>query len=590
MRYHPNNHSPNFLAESITRRWHRLHIHGRGTAVSQPLFLLFLLVLTPGVPHCKIAEAAEPGLVGWWRLSSDGRDESGEGRDAAPSSGAVFERGERASLRLVGESAKLEVIDSTGLRPGAGDFSVSLWAHLDEALEGDPGDLLSLYDRNRRVGFSLGVRSNTGVTSNQANIRQLQFGIDAGTEPKWMDVGRPGETVLPFALAVHDGRLYVGSAGNQVGNTGKVFRLEGPGKWEDLGSPDGSNAVSAFAVHGGKLYAGTAKYRFGGSSLTESLNTVPGGAIFRLGPDDRWQSVGRLPNREAIGGLVVFSGRLHASSLYKPAGFFRLEDDGRWKELPLPGGRSRVEPLAVFEGALYAGSYDGGHVYRYDGESWSDLGVVGDNTQTYSFAILEGSLCVGTWPSGRVYRMVKRNSHGDTSWEDMGRMGEELEVMGLMLHNGKLYGGTLPLAAVYRFDGGTRWTSTGRLDLTPDLKYRRAWTMAEFQGRLYCGAMPSGHIWAMEAGRVVTYDRPLTPGWRHIAAVRTGSELKLYVDGERVATSPATIGHPRENLVLDPSVPLRIGGGPGGRWKGKLSDVRLYHRALEPAEVKGLAK
>ena len=44
--------------------------------------------------------------------------------------------------------------------------------------------------------------------------------------------------------------------------------------------------------------------------------------------------------------------------------------------------------------------------------------------------------------------------------------------------DGKFYAGTLPLAQVYRFDGGTKWTCTGQLDRTPDVKYRRAWSMA----------------------------------------------------------------------------------------------------------------
>src|SRR5262249_54951995 len=76
--------------------------------------------------------------------------------------------------------------------------------------------------------------------------------------------------------------------------------------------------------------------------------------------------------------------------------------------------------------------------------------------------------------------------------------------------------GTLPLAEVYRFDAPGTWRQVGRLDLTPDVKYRRAWTMAACQGRLFCGTLPSGRVLSIEAGRNVTYDQELAGGWRHL--------------------------------------------------------------------------
>ena len=45
--------------------------------------------------------------------------------------------------------------------------------------------------------------------------------------------------------------------------------------------------------------------------------------------------------------------------------------------------------------------------------------------------------------------------------------------------NGRLLAGTLPLAEVYQYAGGTEWRLMKRLDHTPDVTYRRAWTMAE---------------------------------------------------------------------------------------------------------------
>src|SRR5690606_33104255 len=116
-------------------------------------------------------------------------------------------------------------------------------------------------------------------------------------------------------------------------------------------------------------------------------------------------------------------------------------------------------------------------------------GQLGDNTQTYSFAVYYGRLYVGTWPRGRVYRF-----EGNNDWTDVGRLGDELEVMGMLVHNGRLIAGTLPLAEVYSYEGDTIWRKLTRLDHTPDVTYRRAWTMAEHNGKVYCSTLPSGKI------------------------------------------------------------------------------------------------
>jgi hypothetical protein len=246
----------------------------------------------------------------------------------------------------------------------------------------------------------------------------------------------------------------------------------------------------------------------------------------------------------------------------------------------VPDGK-RVESLGVYDGFLWATSYDGGRVYRFDGRSWTDYGQLGENTQTYSFAVHRGQLCVGTWPSGRVYRRS-----GD-AWDDLGRLGSELEVMGMLVHNGQLYAGTLPLAEVYRYDGGQTWTRTAQLDKTPDVKYRRAWTMAQYRGGLFCSTLPSGHIHSLEAGPCVTHDRELPAGWRHVAAVKAEDRLRLYVDGKSVAES-APFDPAKFDLTSDE--PLTIGSGAGDFFNGSLSDVRLYRGVLDEAAIRELMK
>jgi hypothetical protein len=527
--------------------------------------------------------ADDRGPAAHWKLAGDAKDASGNRLDAA-NRGVTFTAkgpdGKSPAAAFDGVGSRLEVKPTPALRLGTGDFTVALWVHTPESLADDLGDLVTLYDARKRTGFNLSLRNNTGVTSSQSNTRQLQFGIDAGSEPRWTDEGRPGNATLAFALAVHDGDLYAGTATNAKGEPGRVYRLDGTGTWADCGAPDRCNAVSALAVHQGKLYAASSKYRFAGSALPESENANRGGGVYRYDGGTRWTEVGRLPETEAVGGLVVYKGRLYASSLYKPAGFFRYEADGKWTPLAVPDGK-RVESLGVFNGFLWATSYDGGRVYRYDGEGWKDCGQLGENTQTYSFAVHRGRLCVGTWPSGKVFRLT------DDRWEDLGRLGTELEVMGMLVHNGQLYAGTLPLAEVYRYDGGQTWTKTAQLDKTPDVKYRRAWTMAQYEGKLFCSTLPSGRVHSLEAGPCVTHDRELAPGWRHVAAVKHGGVLRLHVDGRVVAES-TKFDPAKFDLTTDE--PLVIGAGPGDDFGGALADVRLYPRALSAEEIAGLKR
>jgi hypothetical protein len=197
--------------------------------------------------------------------------------------------------------------------------------------------------------------------------------------------------------------------------------------------------------------------------------------------------------------------------------------------------------------------------------------------QSYAFDVHAGEIYCSTWRNAHVYR-----SRDGEKWADAGRLGKEMEAMAMSVYNGKLYAGTLPLAEVYRYDGDTTWTFTGRLDDTPDVRYRRAWSMAVFNGQLFCGLLPSGHVQALTAGANVSYDRELDAGWKHLAAVRQGSSLKLFVDGKQV--SEATISNPSA-FDLTNDQPLKIGFGGNDYFRGSLSDLRLYGRALSVAEI-----
>lgn len=530
-----------------------------------------------------LTAADAPRLVAHWPLTADARD-VGPLHLPTEASGVSFgAEGPTKQLAKAatfdGRASRLVVQPADAARPGTGDFTIALWVHTDETSRDDLGDLVSWFDPVRRVGWQLGLATQSGVTSSQANTRQLCFGTDAGSEPRWQDEGRPGGALFAFALAVHDGALYAGTCEPAADAAGHVYRYAGPNQWVDLGAPDRANTISAMAPFRGRLHVASSKYRLKGSALPESENPHDGGRVYRLEADGRWTQVGELAGHAAVGGMVEYDGQLYASSLYPPAGLYRWDGDGAWESVATPGGR-RVEPLAVYDGALWAGSYDGGYVFRYDGQSWREYGPIDGNTQTYSFAMHRGKLHVGTWPSGKAYRLEQ------DEWRDAGRLGKETEVMGMLVHNGKLYGGTLPLAEVYRLDGDNAWTQVGRLDHTPDVTYRRAWTMAQHQGRLFVSTLPSGTIHSLSAGACVTLDRAFPTDWRQVTAVRQADRLRLYVDGEPVAES-APAG---ANFDLSPDAPLVIGHGAGDYFRGRLCDVRLYRGALSADAIRELAK
>lgn len=546
------------------------------------LAAVLLVVVSPFIP---VLHAADDSLAGHWKLAGDARDSSSRGNHAENRGADLNAPGPNnkpaGAAAFDGRDDLLHVADNPSLDFGTGEFTISVRVHTADALDDSLGDIVGKYDPHARQGFHFGFQHNVGVPTCQANFRQLQFGIDNGRiDEQWTDHGRPGNAMLIYALAEYEGALYAGTCEAGATESGKVFRFDAANNvWIDCEIPAKCNSISAFAVYRGNLYAASTKYRLRGSSLEESMNPHLGGEIFRYDGDRNWTSCGTLPQTEAVGGLVVFRDRLYASSLYAPAGFFRYEGDQMWTSCATPS-QKRVEALTVYNGALYATGYDEGAVYRFDGKEWTHLGRLADNTQTYSFAVLDGLLHVGTWPSGKVFHY-----EADGKWIDEGRLGEELEVMGMSAYNGKLYAGTLPLAEVYRFDGGSTWNKVGRVDFTPDVKYRRAWSMAVHAGRLFAGTLPSGKVLSIEAGKSATCGSQLAPGWHHVAAVKGADRLRIYVDGELAAESSKF--DPAE-YDLSNDEPLSIGKGPTDYLNGRLCDLRIYRRAFSAEEISTL--
>jgi len=530
-------------------------------------FISMILIILP-LPVVHSQQMTE--RLAFWPLTKNA-DAQGDGVKTIRSAGLKFEPADRGELRQAsvwdGRTSLIEATATDRLQAGREAFHVSLWFNIDGADDDLPGDLVNHFDHDAQNGWSLAVTSRSGLVHSSSNHRQISFGInDNRHAPAWTSHGRPGQAIYVHALTVHNGQLFAGICDPRAGSQGGVFRFQPPDQWINTNAPVRANAVTSLAVFNGELYAGTGKYRLAGSALEESRNETLGGEILKLDNAGQWSVAGKLASSEAVGGLVVFQNKIYASSLYRPAGFFRMEQNGQWQSLPTPGGK-RPEAMAVHNDKLYATGYDEGHVYEFDGSKWTDFGQVGSNTQTYGFAVYRGGLYVSTWPEGKVYRLQAANR-----WIDCGRLGEELEVMGLAVHNGSLFGGTLPSAKVYRYLGEHKWLATGKTDPTPDVKYRRAWSMAEFQGRLFCGTLPSGQVFSYQSGLLCTIDKPVGPGWHHLVAVRDRASLKLFLDGRLAGETKSEWAG---QINLKPNATLKIGHGVYDHYRGRLRDVSI---------------
>ncbi len=90
-------------------------------------------------------------------------------------------------------------------------------------------------------------------------------------------------------------------------------------------------------------------------------------------------------------------------------------------------------------------------------------------------------------------------------------------------------------------------------------------------------------LFAGGAFEVVSAPTALPAGtWSHLAATYDGSQVRLFVNGTQVASTPAS------GPIPTSSAPFRIGGNQvwGGEWfSGWIDEVRVYNRALSAAEI-----
>jgi hypothetical protein len=526
----------------------------------------------------------DQGLIGHWPLTGDGKDHGPVGH----ASTIRNVRFESDGAHFNGRDAMIRVTDHASLKLGASDFTISAHIHTEQHLGGVIGDIVGKFDPVARRGFNFAVVDHQGTATCQGNYRNVHFGIDnAQQKYEMLDCGRPGNAKMIYALTVFDGSLYATTFEWGADERGHLWRYEGGDKWHDCGSPSDANAVTSAAVHDGALYVGSGRYKCVGSHIVPSPNETLGGHVYRYDGDGNFVDCGQLGDGDCVIALTTHNGKLYATSHYH-RGAYVYEGGTTWRYI---GPDLRLMAMTSWHGHLYT-TTNGDEIYRYDDDgTWTSCGKFANTTQTYGMAAYEGELFVTTWPDALVYHY-----NGQRIACTATRPGHEKETMGLCVYNGMLYTGSLPLANVYRYDPhcpmeyegqAKAWTPIDTVDNSRRASVKRAWSFAVYDGKMFVGTLPSGHVKSFEAGRVATVDRALDAGWHHLAAVRRGDKLQVFIDGKPAAESTTFNA---ADFDLSNDAPLHIGFGSHDYFNGIMRDVRLYDRALDDAQIGSFMK
>ena len=196
---------------------------------------------------------------------------------------------------------------------------------------------------------------------------------------------------------------------------------------------------------------------------------------------------------------------------------------------------------------------------------------------------------------------IFRRDETDDEWDSVKFPSQADYCTALTLFNGKLYAGVIPKAECYRYEADGQWRLLGSLASRPDWavadsnSWCRLTCLTSFQGKLFASTGSCrgravdvdpegtlGRVYALQAGQVVSHHYDVGGVWTHLAAVRHGKQLRLYVNGRMAATSQLV-----ENRTFDltNARPLWIGFGEQGYFTGAMADLRWYTGALDAEQV-----
>ncbi len=244
-------------------------------------------------------------------------------------------------------------------------------------------------------------------------------------------------------------------------------------------------------------------------------------------------------------------------------------------------GTDTSSPFSVSESGLGAGTY------TLTAKATDD-----DNAATTSAAV---NITVnGPAAAGPVAAYAFDEAQGSSLTDRTGN-GHTGAVSGATWNTGGHSGNAL------RFDGVDDVVTVAdhsRLDLTGEFTIESwikpdtltGWEMAVmkeappggFSYALYAGTdgTPKPHSWATGGGAFSPSPIPVN-AWTHLATTMSNNTMRLYVNGQLVASGPAYPAAPS-------SGPLRIGANQIWNYEafdGLIDDVRIYNRALSASEI-----
>lgn len=189
----------------------------------------------------------------------------------------------------------------------------------------------------------------------------------------WTDCGQPSEMLRINCMATYGGKLYVGGdrglppPGEKqwTGRPYRVYAWEGGTNWSVAGSlpaePPKNCYPHAMAVHDGKLYVGYPNvYAFDGR--TWEFAGTP---------------IGHTPRDQKpflqVHSLEVFRGKLLAG-MWPEARVVEHQVGEQWADRGRLGDGTEINALTVYNGKLFAGAIPRGEVSRYDDDrGWTSL-------------------------------------------------------------------------------------------------------------------------------------------------------------------------------------------------------------------------
>jgi hypothetical protein len=189
----------------------------------------FFSVILIGMMQVGPTQAAEEGLIAYWKLQGNCQDYSGK-QNHGHNHNVDLSAGS-----FNGRNSYVEVASSKSLQFSDRDFSIAAELYTDNLVRGTFGTLLSKFDPVHRRGFELALCSNSSGYNGQSDVRQLFWGLDDGTNGNWADCGRPNaKTHISDSLTVFKGDLYAGSTdGPDLADWAHVIRYQGGQQWED---------------------------------------------------------------------------------------------------------------------------------------------------------------------------------------------------------------------------------------------------------------------------------------------------------------------------------------------------------------------